>query len=41
LTDPKVTAILELIRNDRDFQAGILALGGYNLRDCGKVMYEQ
>lgn len=41
LTDRKVTAILELIRSDRDFQAGILALGGYNLRDCGKVMYEQ
>jgi putative molybdopterin biosynthesis protein len=40
-SDKKVVAILDLIRNDRNFQAAILALGGYNLRDCGKVMYEQ
>ncbi len=39
--DEKVAAILDLIRNDHNFQAAILALGGYNLRDCGKVMYEQ
>ncbi len=41
LADRKVAAILDLIRNDLIFQAAILALGGYNLRDCGKVMYEQ
>lgn len=39
--DEKVTAILDLIRDDQNFHAAILALGGYNLRDCGKVMYEQ
>lgn len=39
--DPKITAILDLIGNDRNFHTAILALGGYNLRDCGKIMYEQ
>lgn len=41
LKDNKVTAFLDLIRHDKNFHAGILALGGYNLCDCGKVMYEQ
>lgn len=41
LDDDKVAAVLALIRQDHDFHAAILALGGYNLRDCGKVMYEQ
>ncbi|OGR19573.1 MAG: molybdopterin biosynthesis protein [Desulfobacterales bacterium GWB2_56_26] len=41
INDEKVVAILDLIRHDRDFHAAILALGGYNLRDCGKAMYEQ
>ncbi|MDK9707350.1 MAG: molybdopterin biosynthesis protein [Desulforhopalus sp.] len=39
--DGKIAAILDLIRNDSNFHAAILALGGYNLRDCGEVMYAQ
>ncbi|MGW8193766.1 MAG: molybdopterin biosynthesis protein [Desulforhopalus sp.] len=39
--DPKVAAVLDLIRNNSDFHNSIIKLGGYNLRDCGKVMYEQ
>jgi len=37
----KIKATLELIRTSDDFHDIILSLGGYNLRDCGKVMYEQ
>jgi putative molybdopterin biosynthesis protein len=39
--DNKVTTIIELIRTNNAFQNAILALGGYNLRDCGNIMYEQ
>lgn len=39
--DGKIVAILDLVENGQDFHKAILALGGYNLRDCGKVMYEQ
>ena len=41
LADQKVATVLELIRTNTSFHATILALGGYNLRDCGKIMYEQ
>ena len=41
LHDSKVASVLELIRTNTVFHDAILALGGYNLRDCGKVMYEQ
>ncbi len=41
LNDPKITASIDLIKNNKEFHEAILALGGYNLRDCGKVMYEQ
>lgn len=40
-TDPKVNKVLEIIRTDRDFHRRIIALGGYDLRDAGAVMYEQ
>lgn len=39
--DTKVTKILTIIRTDTDFHRRILALGGYDLRDAGKIMYEQ
>lgn len=39
--DPKILAMLDLIRNSKDFHNSILALGGYNLRDCGAVLYQQ
>ncbi len=41
IDDSKVTAFLNLIRHDKNFHTSILALGGYDLRDCGIVMYEQ
>ena len=39
--DIKIQTVLQLIRENDDFQKSVLSLGGYNLRDCGKVMYEQ
>ena len=39
--DNKVAIVLDLLENDQVFHDKILALGGYDLRDCGKVMYEQ
>ncbi|MCG2742610.1 MAG: molybdopterin biosynthesis protein, partial [Desulfobacteraceae bacterium] len=39
--DSKVGIVLDLLRNDRNFHEKVLSLGGYDLRDCGKVMYEQ
>jgi putative molybdopterin biosynthesis protein len=41
LDDPKVASVLDLIRTNSDFHKKILLLGGYELRDCGKIMYEQ
>ncbi len=39
--DEKVLAVLELMESSDEFHRQILALGGYDLRDCGKVMYRQ
>ena len=39
--DRKVAAVLALMESNLDFHKKILALGGYDLRDCGKVMYRQ
>jgi putative molybdopterin biosynthesis protein len=41
LEEYKICCLLDLIRNDDGFKNMIMALGGYNLRDAGKVMYEQ
>jgi putative molybdopterin biosynthesis protein len=41
LHDDKIARVLHLIRTNQAFQQRILALGGYELRDCGKVMYDQ
>jgi putative molybdopterin biosynthesis protein len=41
ISDPKVVAVLELMRANRTFHGEILSLGGYDLRDCGKIMYRQ
>ncbi len=41
LNDPKIMTVTDLVKNNKEFQNAILALGGYNLRDCGKIMYEQ
>ena len=39
--DKKVSAVLDLMANDQNFHKKVLTLGGYDLRDCGKIMYEQ
>ena len=39
--DPKIKTTLELISTNTGFHDSIIKLGGYDLRDCGKVMYEQ
>jgi len=39
--DPKVTALLQTIRKNVEFRQTVAGLGGYDLRDCGKTMYEQ
>jgi len=36
-----VLALLETIRENDGFRHTVEGLGGYDLRDCGKVMYEQ
>ena len=41
LKERRIATLLELIRTDSDFHQTILTLGGYDLRDCGKVIYEQ
>lgn len=41
LDDKKIEALLDVIRNNSGFQKLVMALGGYNLRDSGKIMYEQ
>jgi len=39
--DKKINVILKLIRTNTYFHDSIIKLGGYDLRDCGKIMYEQ
>lgn len=39
--DKKVNGVLALMRDDQDFHEKVLTLGGYDLRDCGRVMYQQ
>ncbi len=41
MKDSKIVALLELIRNSEEFKELVNTLGGYNLRDCGRLMYEQ
>ena len=41
LDDPKVIALLQTIRENEEFRRTVAGLGGYDLRDCGRVMYEQ
>ena len=40
IDDPKIEVALELL-NNRSFRSDIEKLGGYNLRDCGTVIYKQ
>jgi putative molybdopterin biosynthesis protein len=41
ISDQKVMAVLELMVSSQAFHGEILSLGGYDLRDCGKIMYRQ
>jgi len=41
IEDPKIANVLDLIRNNTDFHQKITALGGYNLRDIGTIVYQQ
>lgn len=41
LEDPKIKQLLALVRESEEFAELVNKLGGYNLRDSGKVMYEQ
>jgi len=41
LDDEKVQALLDIIENDIDFRNTVQGLGGYDVSDMGKVVYEQ
>ena len=41
LDDSKIKALLNLICNNSEFKKLVNNLGGYNLRDSGKIMYQQ
>ncbi len=38
---PKVSALLDVIRNDSGFREAVQAMGGYDISDMGKVMWEE
>jgi len=38
--DPRFQVLLEVVRS-REFQEGAAALGGYDLKDCGTILWEQ
>lgn len=37
---PMISALLDIINNDAEFKQAVLALGGYEVKDMGKVLYE-
>jgi putative molybdopterin biosynthesis protein len=39
--DIKITTLLEVITHNTEFYKLVQDLGGYDLRDCGKLMFEQ
>ena len=41
LDDPKVRAFLQTIRENDAFRQTVESLSGYDLRHCGRIMYEQ
>ncbi len=38
---PMMQALIDLITSDDEFKESVISLGGYDVRDMGKVMYEQ
>jgi len=41
LEDPKICSLLQVINENEEFRKIVANLGGYDLRDCGRIMYEQ
>ena len=41
LDDPRVHALLQTIRENEEFRRTVASLGGYDLHNCGRIMYEQ
>ncbi len=41
LEDTKIKTLLDVITNNDEFNTLVQNLGGYDLRDCGKLMFEQ
>jgi putative molybdopterin biosynthesis protein len=39
--DEKMLALLGIISDDMEFRTGIMKLGGYDVSDMGRIMYEQ
>ncbi len=39
-TDPRFQVLLEVVRS-REFQVAAVALGGYDFKDCGTILWEQ
>ncbi|HSB31513.1 MAG TPA: substrate-binding domain-containing protein, partial [Candidatus Sulfobium mesophilum] len=37
---PALSALLQIIRQSGEFRTSVEALGGYDISDMGKVMYE-
>jgi putative molybdopterin biosynthesis protein len=37
---PQIAAILDIIKNDREFRSSVEKLGGYDVSDMGTIMYE-
>lgn len=40
-SDPRILSLLGVIRDNEEFQNTVTSLGGYDLRDCGRIFYEQ
>jgi putative molybdopterin biosynthesis protein len=40
IDDEKIKALLDIIRDDKEFRLKVEALGGYNTEDMGKIIYE-
>ncbi len=38
---PMIKALIDIIQNDKDFSNTISNMGGYDVRDMGKIMYER
>ena len=39
--DPKVERLLAIIEHDPSFRSTVEGLGGYDLKDCGRIFYRQ